>query len=402
MNIAIFPILTGENNAMRRGSTGRYETTTTAGEAVRAFIPAPLPPSPALELDSERARLLERALLACGRLDGVGALLPDPELFLYSYVRREAVLSSQIEGTRSSLSDLLLFELDEAPGVPFDDVVEVSNYVAALEHGLSRLRGGFPLSSRLLREVHGHLLAEGRGADKNPGEFRTSQNWIGGTRPCNAHFVPPPPHHVADCISELERFLHAQNDSLPTLVRAGLAHLQFEAIHPFLDGNGRVGRLLIALQLFDAGVLAQPLLCLSLYFKQHRAEYYRQLDAVRRDGDWEAWIDFFLEGVTQTAQSAVDTAHRLLALFQTDADRVRTLGRTAARALRIFDAFRARPLLSLKALVERTGASYPTVSRAVEALETLGILREITGRKRERIFAYAAYLEILNEGAEPL
>lgn len=401
VRIAILPILTGENQAMQRGSTGRYETTTTAGEAVRAFIPAPLPPAPALELGDERARRLERALLACGRLDGVGALLPDPELFLYSYVRREAVLSSQIEGTQSSLSDLLLFELDEAPGVPFDDVVEVSSYVAALEHGLTRLRGGFPLSSRLLREVHGHLLAGGRGADKNPGEFRTSQNWIGGTRPGNAQFVPPPPQYVADCISALEQFLHA-DDSLPTLVRAGLAHLQFETIHPFLDGNGRVGRLLIALQLFDAGVLAQPLLYLSLFFKQHRAEYYRLLDVVRRDGDWEAWIDFFLEGVTQTAQSAVDTAHRLLALFRVDADRVRTLGRTAARALRTFDAFRARPLLSLNALAERTGASYPTVSRAVEALAALGILREVTGRKRDRVFAYAAYLEILNEGTEPL
>jgi Fic family protein len=387
---------------MKRGPIGRYESTATAGETVRAFVPAPLPPEPPVDWGGDRQRLLERALLACGRLDGVTALLPDPDLFLYAYVRREAVLSSQIEGTQSSLSDLLLFELEEAPGVPFDDVVEVSNYVAALEHGLARLRGDFPLSNRLLREVHERLLARGRGADKQPGAFRTSQNWIGGTRPGNARFVPPPPQQVADCMAGLERFIHATDDGLPTLVRAGLAHVQFETIHPFLDGNGRVGRLLIALMLFDARVLAQPLLYLSLYFKQHRPEYYRLLDAVRQDGDWEVWLDFFLEGVAGTAQSAVDTAHRLLALFHDDTAQVQSLGRAAANALRVFDAFRDRPLATLNALAERTGASYPTVARAVEALERLGIVREITGRKRERVFAYARYLDILNEGTEPL
>jgi len=387
---------------MKRGSTGRYETSVMGGETVRAFVPAPLPPDPPLEFSGARQRLLERALLACGRLDGVTALLPDPELFLYAYVRREAVLSSQIEGTESSLSDLLLFELDEAPGVPFDDVVEVSNYVAALEHGMARLRGGFPLSNRLLREVHEKLLASGRGADKQPGEFRRSQNWIGGTRPGNALFVPPPPQHVEDCMASLERSIHAADDGLPALVKAALAHAQFETIHPFLDGNGRVGRLLISLMLFDAGVLGQPLLYLSYYFKQHRDEYYRLLDTVRAEGDWEAWLDFFLEGVEITAGSAMDTAHRLLALFRDDAARVQTLGRAAANALRVFDALRDRPLATLNDLTERTGASYPTVARAVEALENLGIVREITGRKRERVFAYMRYLDILNEGTEPL
>ena len=372
------------------------------GETVRAFVPAPLPPDPPLEFSGARQRLLERALLACGRLDGVTALLPDPELFLYAYVRREAVLSSLIEGTESSLSDLLLFELDEAPGVPFDDVVEVSNYVAALEHGMARLRGGFPLSNRLLREVHEKLLASGRGADKQPGEFRRSQNWIGGTRPGNARFVSPPPQHVEDCMASLERSIHAGDDGLPDLVKAALAHSQFETIHPFLDGNGRVGRLLISLMLFDAGVLGQPLLYLSYYFKQHRAEYYRLLDTVRADGDWEAWLDFFLEGVEITAVSAVDTAHRLLALFRDDAARVQTLGRAAANALRVFDALRDRPLATLNDLTQRTGASYPTVARAVEALENLGIAHEITGRKRQRVFAYTRYLAILNEGTEPL
>ena len=387
---------------MRRGPTGQYEITATGGETVRAFMPAPLPPDPPLEFSGARQRLLERALLACGRLDGVTALLPDPELFLYAYVRREAVLSSQIEGTQSSLSDLLLFELDEAPGVPFDDVVEVSGYVAALEHGMSRLREGFPLSNRLLREVHEKLLARGRGADKQPGEFRRSQNWIGGTRPGNARFVPPPPQHVEDCMASLERSIHATDDGLPALVKAALAHAQFETIHPFLDGNGRVGRLLIVLMLFDAGVLDQPLLYLSYYFKQHRDEYYRLLDTVRTEGDWEAWLDFFLEGVESTAGSAVDTAHRLLALFRDDAARVQTLGRAAANALRVFDALRDRPLATLNALTERTGASYPTVARAVESLESLSIVREITGRKRERVFAYMRYLAILNEGTEPL
>jgi Fic family protein len=387
---------------MKRGPAGQYEISAMHDETVRAFVPAPLPPAPPLDLSGERQRLLERALLACGRLDGVTALLPDPDLFLYAYVRREAVLSSQIEGTQSSLSDLLLFELDEAPGVPFDDVAEVSNYVVALEHGMARLRGGFPLSNRLLREVHEKLLASGRGAHKQPGEFRRSQNWLGGTRPGNALFVPPPPQHVQDCMASLERFIHGFDEGLPALVKAALAHTQFETIHPFLDGNGRVGRLLISLMLFEAGVLGQPLLYLSLYFKQYRDEYYRLLDTVRSEGDWEAWIDFFLEGVASTAGSAVDTAHRLLALFDDDAARIRKLGRAASSALRVFDALRDRPLANMNALTDRTGASYPTVSRAVEALENLGIVREITGRKRDRVFAYTRYLAILNEGTQPL
>ena len=386
---------------MQRGPTGRYELTTTVGEAVRAFVPNPLPPQPPLDLSGARQRLLEQALLACGRLDGVSALLPDPDLFLYAYVRREAVLSSQIEGTQSSLSDLLLFELEEAPGVPFDDVVEVSNYVSALEHGLSRLREGFPLSSRLLREVHAKLLARGRGAKKSPGEFRRSQNWIGGTRPGNAQFVPPPAV-LEDCMAALERFIHDEATPLPDLVKAAAAHVQFETIHPFLDGNGRVGRLLIALMLHEAQILRQPLLYLSLYFKQHRGEYYRLLDAVRRDGDWEAWLDFFLEGVAQTANGAIDTAHRLLALFREDAERIQTLGRSAANSLRIFDALRARPVANINDLAMRTGVSYPTSAKTVESLATLGIVRELTGRRRDRVFAYDRYLAILNEGTEPL
>ncbi|QQR75737.1 MAG: Fic family protein [Holophagales bacterium] len=387
---------------MKRGVSGNYEVTTTAGEAVRAFVPNPLPPDPPIDLTGERQKLLERALLACGRLDGISALLPDPELFLYAYVRREALLSSQIEGTQSSLSDLLLFEMEEAPGVPFDDVVEVSNYVAAQEHGLNRLRGGFPLSNRLLREVHGRLLERGRGAEKAPGEFRRTQNWVGGTRPGDAHFVPCPPARVEECMAALERFLHDAEPGLPTLVKAALAHAQFETIHPFLDGNGRVGRLLIALLLNEERVIQQPLLYLSLFLKQHRAEYYRLLDEVRLQGDWEAWVEFFLEGVAQTAGAAVATAHRLLTLFREDEGRISGQGRKSSSLLRLFAALRSRPLTTITDLSRRSGLSFPTAATGAEALVKLGIARELTGRERNRVFLYDRYVAILGEGAEPL
>ncbi len=370
--------------------------------AARAFVPTPLPPNPPLELGGACQALLERAYLACGHLDAISTLLPDPHLFLYSYIRREALLSSQIEGTQSSFSDLMLFELDETPGVPVGDVVEVANYVAALEHGLARLRDNFPLSSRLLREVHEKLLSRGRGAERHPGEFRRSQNWIGGTRPGNAHCVPAPPEEIADAMAALERFIHTRDDGLPTLVRAGVAHVQFETIHPFLDGNGRVGRLLIALMLFDAGILTQPLLYLSLYLKQRRTEYYRLLDTVRQDGDWEAWLTFFLEGVASTAQSAVETATRLRTLFDADAERVSQLGRSSVSTARVLAALRTRPLATVNTLMKATGLSFPTVARGVRALEELGVVQETTGRSRARVFVYDQYLRILNEGADPL
>lgn len=388
---------------MHRGPAGEYlSTRSTAEEEVQAFVPLPLPPEPVPDLTGKRARLHEQALLACGRLDAITTLLPEPDLFLYAYVRREALVSSQIEGTQSSLSDLLLFELEQEPGVPFDDVVEVSNYIAALEHGLGRLGDGFPLSNRLLREMHGRLLARGRGAEKEPGAFRRTQNWIGGTRPGNAHFVPPPPDHLADQMAELERFIHDEQLPFSALIKAALAHVQFETIHPFLDGNGRIGRLLIALLLHHEGVLRQPLLYLSLYFKQHRSEYYRLLDATRESGDWEAWLDFFLEGVLFTANGAVETTHQLLDVFREDQERIRGLGRAAANALRVFNVLGTRPLASINVLAERAGMAYPTTSRAVEALEGIGILREITGRRRGRVYAYTRYVEVLNEGVEPL
>ncbi|MEX0682899.1 MAG: Fic family protein [Dehalococcoidia bacterium] len=388
---------------MKRGMTGEYRTWTSGGERIRAFVPFSLPPQPDLIITGERQRLLERATLALGRLDSVTLLLPDPDLFLYAYVRREAVLSSQIEGTQSSLSDLLLFELPEAPGAPFpEDVVEVSNYVRALEHGMERLEGGFPVSNRLVREIHAELLSRGRGSERSPGEFRVSQNWIGGTRPGNAHFVPPPPEAVEDCMAGLERFIHSQGSPSSVLLKAALTHVQFETIHPFLDGNGRVGRLLIALLLHDGGALSQPLLYLSLYFKQHREEYYRLLDLVRTKGDWEAWLDFFLEGVESTGNGAVETARRLVARFQDDETKVQNLGRGAPRALRVLSALRKRPIITLGEVQEQTGMAFLTVGSGMRALEGLGIAKEFTGRRRNRVFSYEPYMTILNEGTEPL
>lgn len=386
---------------MQRKVTGIYHVTSAAGEQVRAFVPAPLPPKPALVLDGPLQQMLESAVLALGRLDSVATLLPDESLFLYAYVRKEAVLSSQIEGTQSSLSDLFLYELNEAPGVPINDVREVSNYVAALNHGLQRLRENFPLSNRLVREIHSVLLSQGRGSMKTPGEFRRSQNWIGGTRPGNAVFVPPPHTAVPDCMTELERFLHAEDDGLPVLLRAGIAHVQFETIHPFLDGNGRVGRLLITLLLCHADLLRQPLLYLSQYFKQHRSIYYEMLNHVRRTGDWEAWLMFFLEGVRTTAEGAVSTAQRLSRMFDDDRNKVQASGgRKTGSALRLHDALKAQPVLSLTAAGRNTGLSFRTASTAMELLAENGIAREITGKRRNRLFVYEEYLSILNEGAE--
>jgi Fic family protein len=385
---------------MKRGETVRYETSGAGGETVRAFVPAALPPSPPIALDGRLQELLEQAVLALGRLDSLSALLPYTGSFLYAYVRKEAVLSSQIEGTQSSLSDFLLFELEEAPGVPFDDVVEVSNYVAALEHGLGRLREDFPLCNRLLREIHGVLLARGRGSSKDPGQFRRSQNWIGGSRPGTAVYVPPPPHLVGDCMSDLERFLQAEHEKMPVVIRAALAHVQFETIHPFLDGNGRIGRLLITFLFCRAGILRHPLLYLSLHFKKNRDEYYRLLDQVRRNGDWEAWLEFFLDGVRQTADGAVATARRIEFLFQEDRGRIQERGRVAGSALRVHDALKERPIASIQEIRRRSGISFPAASAGLALLDELGIARELTGRKRNRLFGYSRYISILNEGTE--
>jgi Fic family protein len=381
---------------MNRGMIGYYEESMVAGERVRAFVPEPLPPKEEVVFDAKRQQLLERATMALGRLDSITLLLPDPDIFLYSYIRREAVLSSQIEGTQSSLSDLLLYELDEVPGVPFDDVVEVSQYVAALDHGMKRLNGGFPLCNRLLREMHEILLSHSRGSNKQPGEFRRSQNWIGGSRPGNAHFVPPPPHRVEECMGALEKFLHDETQPYPTLVKAALAHVQFETIHPFLDGNGRLGRLLISFILHHGGLLPKPLLYLSLYFKEHHSYYYELLNGVREKGDWEAWIDFFLEGVEQTALDAVGTAQKLVRLLREDEETISRSGRQANSMLRCLHILSHRPIETIRGICDTTHLSYPSVSKAITRLEALGIVKEITGKERNRVYSYDGFLKVLN------
>jgi len=388
---------------VKRGLTGHYVTTSTVGgERVRAFVPEPLPPKPALQIDSQLRDRLDAALLDLGRLDSVTTLLPDTQLFLYMYVRKEAVLSSQIEGTQSSLSDLLLFEADALPGVPIDDVTEVSNYVAAMQHGLRRMKEGFPLSNRLVREMHEKLLARGRGSEKQPGEFRQSQNWIGGSRPGDAAFVPPPPQEVSRCMGALEQWLHDKPERTPPLLKAALAHVQFETIHPFLDGNGRIGRLLVTLLLCVEDVLREPLLYLSLYLKRNRDEYYRLLGEVRSTGEWETWIAFFADGIRESAAGAVTTARRLVKLAETDRDRIASLGRASSSALRIHHALQQRPVANAAQIAKRTKLSMPAISRVLAALEEIGLVREITGRQRNRVFSYAGYVRILSEGTEPM
>lgn len=379
---------------------GRFVETPVAGEIVRAFVPPPLPPAPPIDVLTllDRLSLAERAL---GRLDGITMLLPRQELFLYMYVRKEAVLSSQIEGTQSTLTDLLRFETEAQAGQPIDDIREVSNYVDAMMYGLERLED-LPLSLRLIREMHARLLQSGRGGTKSPGEFRRSQNWIGGSRPGNALFVPPPTTELDGCLDALERFMHEDESRLPALIKAGLLHVQFETIHPFLDGNGRIGRLLVTLYLCVHGVLRKPLLFLSLYLKTHRADYYRLLQEVREHGAWEAWLDFFLTGVADTANQAFDAATRIVELFKHDRERITGESERPGSALRIHDLLQQNPYLTANLLVERTGLSAPTVNAALADLERLGIVEEVTGRRRGRVFGYRRYLAILSEGTDPL
>lgn len=389
---------------MERGIQGRKEQITTASETVAAFVPVPLPPEPPLDLEGIHGEKLGRANRAIGRLDGVISILPTTH-FLYQYVRKEALLSSQIEGTQSSLSDLLLFENEEQPGVPIDDVEEVVQYIAALNHGLQRIDEGFPISSRLLREIHGVLLSSGRGSERNPGEFRRSQNWIGGTRPGNATYVPPPHHLVPELMGQLEHFLHGTHggERYPLLLRAAMAHVQFETIHPFLDGNGRVGRLLVTLLLCDGDALSRPTLYLSLYLKAHRARYYELLQKVRFEGDWESWIDFFLDGVVASAEQAAETARRLLELFQTDRTRIDAeAGRAAGSALRVHEFLEYRLLSSVPEAARHLPITRPTIQTMMERLMEMGIVSEIPDRKKRRVYVYTEALAILAEGTEPL
>ena len=382
---------------MKRQQTGIYETASIGDGQVGAFIPNPLPPEDVLDMKYLQ-HSLDSAIFALGQLHSIATILPEPWLYIYAYIRREAVLSSRIEGMQSTLSDLMLFELTQVPGVRVDDVVEVSNYVSALEHGLRRIREDyFPLCNRLIREIHKKLLSSDRGSKKLPGEFRRSQNWLGGTRPGNARFVPPPTNFVEKCMSDLERFMYSDDRGHSALIRTGLSHVQFETIHPFLDGNGRVGRLLIALQLCHEGLLNEPLLYLSLHFKKNRSDYYLLLDAVRHHGDWEAWLRFFLEGITETSENAISVTKRLNALFRDDSLRIHNFARFKSSALLVQQTLQKRPISTLKSIAAETGLSIPAVTNGMFALEQIGIAREITNRKRNRIYSYDQYISILNE-----
>jgi Fic family protein len=383
--------------------TGTYITNSLSPEPFKAFIPYPLPPDPPLNLSGEHYELLDQATLALGRLDGLAGQLPRDvvSLYTYFYIRKEAVLSSQIEGTQSSLSDLILYENNEAPGMPTADVGEVLQYVKAIYHGLTRLReDDFPLSLRLIREIHEILLSSGRGSEKHPGEFRTSQNWIGGSRPGNARYIPPPPDEILACMGALEKFLHEEHLHMQVLVKAALVHVQFETIHPFLDGNGRLGRLLITLLLCAEGVLQEPLLYLSLYIKQHREAYYDLLQRVRTEGDWESWLHFFLTGVYETANQAAHTSRKILELFQDDQKRIQTFGRSLSTTLHIYTLLQSMPLVTIPRASLETALSVPTVTAALARLEEIGIVREITSRRRDKLYSYEKYIQLLNEGTE--
>ncbi|MCB1647902.1 MAG: Fic family protein [Pseudomonadales bacterium] len=387
---------------MKRGSTGQYVPVTAGGINCRAFIPADLPPQPPLQLDARLQSRLGQAMLALGRLDAISSLLPDARLFLYSYVRKEAVMSSRIEGTQSSLSDLMLYEMEGTPGVPIDDVQEVSCYVSALELGVQRIREGDPISFRLLTDLHRALMTSGRGVNKGPGEFRRNQVWIGGYRADEAAFVPSPANELANCWAALERFLNDTPEQTDPLIKSALAHVQFETIHPFMDGNGRVGRLLIPLILVGAQVIREPLLYLSVFLKKHRQTYYDRLQQVRLTGDWEDWLLFYADAVAETANQAVKTAQQLQQLRQRDHARLASLGRMAPSAQRVLEVLFETPIVNISTLVKRGNITAATAGKVMETLvqPQWTMVRELTGQKRNRVFAYAAYIDILNQDSE--
>lgn len=365
----------------------------------QAFVPTPLPPRPSLILDTDLQECLDRAHLALGRLDGLSMTMPDPSVLLYSNIRKEAVLSSRIEGTRSSLADLMLYEADGAPGVPVSDVREVSSCVAALEHGLDQLRRGLPICTRLMNEMHLRLMQHGRGAGKAPGEIRRTQNWIGARSAAEATFVPPPPHRLARCLSDLERFINGQPERMSALSKAALTHLQFETIHPYLDGNGRVGRMLIPLMLVAEGVLGEPVLFLSVFFKTHQRDYYELLQQVRLHGDWEEWLWFFATGVQVASAQAVDLAAAITRLYVHDGARIRREAGGDEDALRVHHALFSRPVARRADIAAVSGLDVPSIDRGAAVLADLGILRTACGTAGEPIFVYTAYLDLLNHEA---
>jgi Fic family protein len=382
-------------------TTGTYERSTVAGESVEAFIPRPLPPTePPLDLRGDLAPLLAWANESIRLLELAGDLVPSIEWFVFAFVRKEAVLSAQIEGTQATLMDLL--EVEASGDAPVDaDVEEVCGYVDALNFAWDHLgrADGLPLSLRLLSETHTRLLRGARGAQKQPGEVRRSQNWIGGTRPSNGAFVPPPPHQLGELLSELERAIHDDND-LPSLVRVGLLHVQFETLHPYLDGNGRLGRLLITLLLRHWGLLTRPLLYLSLFLKMHRQEYYRRLSAVREEGDWEGWLAFFLEGVATVADEAVATARRLHVIVGENRDRLLARDDATVFSLRLFELLPEHPILTVNRVIELLDCSRPAAGKAVRVLEAAGIVRPLDERKKNRTVVFEDYLAHLRQGTE--
>jgi Fic family protein len=382
--------------------TGKTLRRTVGGEEVGTFIPKPLPlRDPPLEVAGKRATLVARAEQALARLEVAGEMVPSLDWFIYAFVRKEAVVSSQIEGTQATLVDLLEYEAEKGDRQPLEDVREVCNYLDALKYARGQLASpkGLPLSMRLLHEAHRRLMRGVRGANKQPGEIRRSQNWIGGTRPGNAAFVPPPPEEVSALLGDLEKYMHA-DDKLPAIVRIGLVHVQFETIHPYLDGNGRIGRLLITLLLEHWKLLRAPLLYLSLFFKRHRAEYYRLLGEVRKSGDWEAWTDFFLEGVATIADEAVDTARDVFAMVNADRQRLLAASGASVIAVRLLEQLPVHPVVTIPAIVKLLGTTKPTAGKAVQLLESTGVLIETSGKRRDRTFAYKRYLERLRIGTE--
>lgn len=384
---------------MKNQRIGTYITQKAPGESYKAYIPPKLPPDPPVDL-AQLYPKLEKATLALAELNSIHKTIPNTSLFIYMYVRKEALLSSQIEGTQSSFSDLMLFEHHQKPEVSLEDVEEVSNYVKAIHYGLQRLREDFPLSLRLLKDIHGTLLSGVRGSSKLPGEFRRSQNWIGGTRPGNALFVPPPAEYLNQCLGDFEIFLH--DKSLPILIKAGLAHVQFETIHPFLDGNGRLGRLLIILLLCANGILDEPILYLSLYLKQNRHTYYELLQEIRQHGTWETWLEFFLEGVYASARQAIKTAEQINALFEQDLQKIANLGRARFSCVQTLEYMKRLPQVTVPLLTQELQITAPTVRSALNHMTSIDVLEEMTGKKRDKVYIYRKYLDILEDGAEPL
>ncbi|MGL4825849.1 MAG: Fic family protein [Alphaproteobacteria bacterium] len=377
---------------------GIYITQKVTGESYKAYIPPKLPPEPPLNL-AMLYPYLEKATHGLAELNSIHKTIPNTALFIYMYVRKEALLSSQIEGTQSSFSDLMLFEHHQKPDVSLEDVKEVSNYVKAINYGLERLQGDFPLSLRLLKEIHGVLLSGGRGSGKLPGEFRRSQNWIGGTRPGNALFVPPPVDYLNDCLGDFENFLHDEN--IPVLIKAGLAHIQFETIHPFLDGNGRLGRLLITLLLCANGMLDEPILYLSLYLKQNRPAYYELMQEVRESGTWETWLEFFLIGIYQSSKQAIETAEAINGLFTKDLEKISHLGRARFSCEQALEYMKRLPQVTVPFLAKELKMTAPTARSALNHMKSMGILEEISGKKRDKTYIYRKYLDILEDGANP-